>query len=153
MKYFALSLVLMHIWFSAASIWITFLWFTLSNCFSLINISLLVIWSYLKSVCLHDFLFQNCAYQFNIFFEFRSTQSIGLLSYTFLRSTGKEDIVVPMVSNCIPHPIQIYFLISKLKCNKFSYFSALEWRVSQHNRMDIFLQQKLKSNVVVGENQ
>ncbi|KAF3786291.1 MICRORCHIDIA 7 protein [Nymphaea thermarum] len=25
------------------------------------------------------------------------TQSIGLLSYTFLRSTGKEDIVVPMV--------------------------------------------------------
>nr|XP_043640154.1 protein MICRORCHIDIA 7-like [Erigeron canadensis] len=27
----------------------------------------------------------------------RSTQSIGLLSYTFLRSTGKEDIVVPMV--------------------------------------------------------
>ncbi|KAJ9559546.1 hypothetical protein OSB04_004706 [Centaurea solstitialis] len=26
----------------------------------------------------------------------RSTQSIGLLSYTFLRSTGKEDIVVPM---------------------------------------------------------
>ncbi|KAH6823652.1 hypothetical protein C2S53_020933 [Perilla frutescens var. hirtella] len=27
----------------------------------------------------------------------RSTQSIGLLSYTFLRSTGKEDIVVPMI--------------------------------------------------------
>lgn len=26
-----------------------------------------------------------------------STQSIGLLSYTFLRSTGKEDIVVPMM--------------------------------------------------------
>ncbi|KAF5732235.1 putative zinc finger protein [Tripterygium wilfordii] len=26
------------------------------------------------------------------------TQSIGLLSYTFLRSTGKEDIVVPMLS-------------------------------------------------------
>ncbi|KAK7291536.1 hypothetical protein RIF29_06762 [Crotalaria pallida] len=26
-----------------------------------------------------------------------STQSIGLLSYTFLRSTGKEDIVVPML--------------------------------------------------------
>ncbi|KAJ0760039.1 putative histidine kinase/HSP90-like ATPase superfamily, morc, S5 domain 2 [Helianthus annuus] len=26
-----------------------------------------------------------------------STQSIGLLSYTFLRSTGKEDTVVPMV--------------------------------------------------------
>ncbi|CAA2960789.1 Hypothetical predicted protein [Olea europaea subsp. europaea] len=28
----------------------------------------------------------------------RPTQSIGLLSYTFLRSTGKEDILVPMVS-------------------------------------------------------
>ncbi|KAL8256423.1 hypothetical protein R6Q59_031490 [Mikania micrantha] len=27
----------------------------------------------------------------------KSTQSIGLLSYTFLRSTGKEDIVVPML--------------------------------------------------------
>lgn len=27
----------------------------------------------------------------------RSTQSIGLLSYTFLRGTGKEDIVVPML--------------------------------------------------------
>ena len=26
-----------------------------------------------------------------------ATQSIGLLSYTFLRSTGKEDIVVPML--------------------------------------------------------
>ncbi|KAL2614433.1 hypothetical protein AAZV13_08G009100 [Glycine max] len=30
-----------------------------------------------------------------------STQSIGLLSYTFLRSTGKEDIVVPMEWNKI----------------------------------------------------
>ncbi|CAI9767378.1 unnamed protein product [Fraxinus pennsylvanica] len=29
--------------------------------------------------------------------EKRPTQSIGLLSYTFLRSTGKEDIVVPML--------------------------------------------------------
>ncbi|PSR95958.1 Protein MICRORCHIDIA like [Actinidia chinensis var. chinensis] len=27
----------------------------------------------------------------------RPTQSIGLLSYTFLRSTGKEDIIVPML--------------------------------------------------------
>ncbi|CAJ2676665.1 unnamed protein product [Trifolium pratense] len=27
----------------------------------------------------------------------RSTQSIGLLSYTFLKNTGKEDIVVPML--------------------------------------------------------
>lgn len=29
--------------------------------------------------------------------ERRSTQSVGLLSYTFLRATGHEDIVVPMV--------------------------------------------------------
>lgn len=28
----------------------------------------------------------------------RSTQSIGMLSYTFLRSTSKEDIIVPMVT-------------------------------------------------------
>ncbi|CAN6248078.1 unnamed protein product [Urochloa humidicola] len=27
----------------------------------------------------------------------RPTQSIGMLSYTFLRSTGKEDIIVPMI--------------------------------------------------------
>lgn len=27
----------------------------------------------------------------------RPTQSIGMLSYTFLRSTSKEDIIVPMV--------------------------------------------------------
>ncbi|KAI4341329.1 hypothetical protein MLD38_026063 [Melastoma candidum] len=27
----------------------------------------------------------------------RATQSVGLLSYTFLRSTGKEDIIVPML--------------------------------------------------------
>ncbi|TQD83562.1 hypothetical protein C1H46_030869 [Malus baccata] len=27
----------------------------------------------------------------------RPTQTIGVLSYTFLRGTGKEDIVVPMV--------------------------------------------------------
>ena len=29
----------------------------------------------------------------------RPTQSIGMLSYTFLRSTGKEDIIVPMVTS------------------------------------------------------
>lgn len=32
-----------------------------------------------------------------ILFPSSPTQSIGLLSYTFLRSTGMEDIVVPMV--------------------------------------------------------
>lgn len=26
-----------------------------------------------------------------------TTQSVGMLSYTFLRNTGKEDIIVPMV--------------------------------------------------------
>ena len=31
----------------------------------------------------------------------RATQSIGMLSFTFLRSTGHDDIVVPMVR--IPH--------------------------------------------------
>ena len=30
-----------------------------------------------------------------------TTESIGLLSYTFLRGTGKEDIIVPMVSESI----------------------------------------------------
>jgi len=36
---------------------------------------------------------------FNLFMFFSVTQSIGLLSYTFLRSTGKEDIVVPIVKS------------------------------------------------------
>lgn len=37
----------------------------------------------------------------NIFgdLSYRPTQSIGMLSYTFLRNTAKEDIVVPMVSH------------------------------------------------------
>ena len=34
-----------------------------------------------------------------LFWSFSSTtQSVGLLSYTFLRATGHEDIVVPMVT-------------------------------------------------------
>ncbi|ESQ53466.1 hypothetical protein EUTSA_v10024673mg [Eutrema salsugineum] len=39
----------------------------------------------------------------------KSTQSIGLLSYTFLRRTGQDDVVVPMIdidiSNDQPQPI------------------------------------------------
>lgn len=31
-------------------------------------------------------------------FSLSPTQSIGMLSYTFLRNTGKEDIIVPIVS-------------------------------------------------------
>jgi hypothetical protein len=27
----------------------------------------------------------------------KATQSIGLLSYTFLRKTGQDDVIVPMV--------------------------------------------------------
>lgn len=27
----------------------------------------------------------------------RATQSVGLLSYTFLRKTGQDDVIVPMV--------------------------------------------------------
>ncbi|CAN1175198.1 Protein MICRORCHIDIA 4 [Linum perenne] len=37
----------------------------------------------------------------------RPTQSIGLLSYTFLRSTGKEDIVVPMLDMLPDHGTRI----------------------------------------------
>ncbi|XP_052731296.1 protein MICRORCHIDIA 7 isoform X2 [Vigna angularis] len=36
-----------------------------------------------------------------------STQSIGLLSYTFLRSTGKEDIVVPMFNLVKDHGTRV----------------------------------------------
>ncbi|KAL1215547.1 Protein MICRORCHIDIA 1 [Cardamine amara subsp. amara] len=39
----------------------------------------------------------------------KSTQSIGLLSYTFLRKTGQDDVIVPMIdfdiSNDRPQPI------------------------------------------------
>lgn len=44
------------------------------------------------------FLFCHCKKKIELSGVFFSpTQSIGLLSYTFLTSTGKEDIVVPMV--------------------------------------------------------
>lgn len=29
----------------------------------------------------------------------RATQSVGLLSYTFLRRTGQDDVIVPMVKS------------------------------------------------------
>ncbi|KAF2543624.1 hypothetical protein F2Q68_00028767 [Brassica cretica] len=39
----------------------------------------------------------------------KSTQSIGLLSYTFLRRTGQDDVIVPMIdidiSSDLPQPI------------------------------------------------
>lgn len=47
----------------------------------------------------HDssfFFFPFIYFFFDIYY--RSTQSIGMLSYTFLKCTGKEDIVVPMVN-------------------------------------------------------
>ncbi|XP_050224107.1 protein MICRORCHIDIA 7-like [Mercurialis annua] len=45
------------------------------------------------------------------------TQSIGLLSYTFLRSTGKEDIVVPMLD----------FERKGREWNKMARFAAADW--------------------------
>lgn len=47
----------------------------------------------------------------------RATQSIGLLSYTFLRSTGKEDIVVPMLD----------YERSGLEWNKMIRSSTADW--------------------------
>ncbi|XP_074350329.1 protein MICRORCHIDIA 7-like [Apium graveolens] len=47
----------------------------------------------------------------------RATQSIGLLSYTFLRSTGKEDIVVPMLD----------YERSSLEWNKMIRSSTADW--------------------------
>ncbi|CAN0906036.1 Protein MICRORCHIDIA 4 [Linum grandiflorum] len=48
----------------------------------------------------------------------RLTQSIGLLSYTFLRSTGKEDIFVPMLE---------YERVGK-KSNRNAQLSDVNWR-------------------------
>lgn len=45
----------------------------------------------------------------------RAMQSIGLLSFTFLRSTGKEDIVVPMVCITFIFICCIYALFMILK--------------------------------------
>ncbi|KAF5730974.1 putative zinc finger protein [Tripterygium wilfordii] len=45
------------------------------------------------------------------------TQSIGLLSYTFLRSTGKEDIVVPMLD----------YKRNGGECKKIMRSSAVDW--------------------------
>ncbi|XAR67873.1 hypothetical protein NMG60_11002806 [Bertholletia excelsa] len=47
----------------------------------------------------------------------RPTQSIGLLSYTFLRSTGKEDIVVPMLD----------YERRDSKCNRMIRSSTCDW--------------------------
>lgn len=49
-----------------------------------------------KLVCLISFKTNGFVF---IFLSF--TQSIGMLSYTFLRGTGKEDIVVPMVRTVV----------------------------------------------------
>lgn len=50
----------------------------------------------------------------------RPTQSIGLLSYTFLRSTGKEDIVVPMLD----------YERSGQEWNKLTRSSAGDWNIN-----------------------
>lgn len=50
----------------------------------------------------------------------RSTQSIGMLSYTFLRSTAKEDIVVPMVD----------FEKDGLEWNKLPRSSLGDWSIN-----------------------
>lgn len=95
-----------------------------------------------KECCLHDFVSELCKSILLLNCWFRSTQSIGLLSYTFLRCTGKEDIVVPMVRNCIPSPVKkiniMYanFLLPRLKCDEFSTFSALGWKVNWNYWMD-----------------
>ncbi|XP_077227402.1 protein MICRORCHIDIA 7-like [Tasmannia lanceolata] len=46
-----------------------------------------------------------------------STQSIGMLSYTFLRSTGKEDIVVPMLD----------YMKEEKAWNKLIRSSSVDW--------------------------
>ena len=45
-----------------------------------------------------------------VFICLRLTQSIGMLSYTFLRSTGKEDVVVPIVRSLVMILACIYIL-------------------------------------------
>lgn len=49
-----------------------------------------------KLVCLISFKTNGF-----VFICLSFTQSIGMLSYTFLRGTGKEDIVVPMVRTVV----------------------------------------------------
>ncbi|KAG2240744.1 hypothetical protein Bca52824_090489 [Brassica carinata] len=48
-------------------------------------------------------------YRWKWFQDNKSTQSIGLLSYTFLRRTGQDDVIVPMIdidiSSDLPQPI------------------------------------------------
>ncbi|XP_058093103.1 protein MICRORCHIDIA 7-like [Magnolia sinica] len=48
----------------------------------------------------------------------RPTQSTGMLSYTFLRSTRKEDIVVPMVRTVLGIVVACFFDASEL-CSAF----------------------------------
>ena len=65
-----------------------------------------------------------------------STQSIGLLSYTFLRSTGKEDIVVPMV-------ISFSLIVCCWHCYRTSpssstWFLYSEW-YADNDSLDLFV--------------
>ncbi|KAF5791306.1 putative histidine kinase/HSP90-like ATPase superfamily [Helianthus annuus] len=47
----------------------------------------------------------------------RATQSVGLLSYTFLRRTGQDDVIVPMID----------FDISKNRSDPITYGSQEDW--------------------------
>lgn len=40
-------------------------------------------------------------FYFILFSIRKATQSVGLLSYTYLRQTGQDDVIVPMVSTFI----------------------------------------------------
>lgn len=70
-----------------------------------LNLPLLFLFRYLKKLTLNSSCLFIYSFHFLVLLDvnfavvvvFSPTQSIGLLSYTFLRSTGKEDIVVPMV--------------------------------------------------------
>ncbi|KAL9820050.1 Protein MICRORCHIDIA 3 [Arabidopsis thaliana] len=56
----------------------------------------------------------------------KSTQSVGLLSYTFLRKTGQDDVVVPMIR----YAMQIDIDTSKERPQPIIYGSAEDWAAS-----------------------
>ncbi|KAL8535060.1 hypothetical protein ACS0TY_010907 [Phlomoides rotata] len=57
----------------------------------------------------------------------RSTQSIGLLSFTFLRCTGKEDIVVPMIDYVRKEKAWIKYVKSNSECWQRNLETIIQW--------------------------
>lgn len=59
----------------------------------------------------------------------KATQSVGLLSYTYLRQTGQDDVIVPMVSTFITTIMEVLPLLQVGFCLKNDNYVPFELQV------------------------